>query len=355
MKRHITLGCLLAASLGLASTFALAEDTNKVDTTPLAVTLAAEPIKRTQPIYPRTAAMRRQEGWVRLSYVIDEQGKVLDPIVHDSSGNKAFEKAALKAIKNWEYAPATVDGEPVQQCYSRIQMDFKMKDTEPTVTRRFRNTYQKVMSAINEGDLVQASELTAKLEQDAFFNHTENNFFWMLQVHLAEATNDSSMLLQALNRIKFSGRGYLSDDAYLSMLQKLFVEQLKANKLALALETYNEVIDTDSNSEVAKKLTPYKDKIEAVIANADPLVIAGVGKGEGFWSHKLARSQFELVAKAPVDKVEIRCDNKRSSYNQVSANTFIIPNQWGQCMVYIDADAGSEFTLVELPVAASDV
>ncbi len=350
MKLPISSACLFTASLVLCAPL-LAQDTSSTDTTQLEVTLAAEPINRVPPKYPLNAAKRGQEGWVQVSFVVDEEGKVQDPFVHDSSGNKYFEKAALRAIEEWEYAPATVNGEPVQQCHSRVQLDFTLAGVERGVTRRFRNTYQKAMSAIKAGDLEQAQELTAELQEDTFFNHMQNSYLWMLQANVAEAKSDAAALQQALNRIKSNGRGYLPDDAYLAMMQKLFVAQLTKNQLSLALETYQEVVDTDTNSEVAKRLAPYKQKIESAIANSDPLVIQGSGKDKGTWSHKLVRNQFEVVAEAPVDKVEIRCDNKRSSYNQVSANTFIIPEQWGQCMVYIDADTGSEFTLVELPTA----
>ena len=89
----------------------------------------AKPIKRVPPKYPKHAARNGQEGWVKLSFVIDQQGNVLDPIVEDSSGIKSLEKAARIALKKWKYDPAKRDGEAIEQCQMTVQLDFKMHKT----------------------------------------------------------------------------------------------------------------------------------------------------------------------------------------------------------------------------------
>lgn len=58
---------------------------------------SAQANQRVAPRYPINQARNGQEGWVQLSFVIDEQGNVIDPFVVDSSGIKGFEKAALNA------------------------------------------------------------------------------------------------------------------------------------------------------------------------------------------------------------------------------------------------------------------
>ncbi len=44
------------------------------------------------PEYPRGSALRRQEGWVRLSYVVTPDGDAIDPIIVNSSGAEETEK-----------------------------------------------------------------------------------------------------------------------------------------------------------------------------------------------------------------------------------------------------------------------
>ncbi len=50
----------------------------------------ARPIEQTPPKYPKSAQRRDQEGWVDVSYVVQPDGAVTDPIVDDSSGITAF-------------------------------------------------------------------------------------------------------------------------------------------------------------------------------------------------------------------------------------------------------------------------
>ena len=57
-------------------------------------TTRAEVTKRAAPTFPVQALSRGEEGWVKLSYVITPEGKVVDPVVQDSSGNRRMEQEA---------------------------------------------------------------------------------------------------------------------------------------------------------------------------------------------------------------------------------------------------------------------
>lgn len=46
-----------------------------------------------------------QEGWVIVGFKIDTYGVPIDVQVVDSSPKKTFDKAAMKAIKQWRYNP----------------------------------------------------------------------------------------------------------------------------------------------------------------------------------------------------------------------------------------------------------
>ncbi|MBE1302354.1 MAG: TonB family protein [Alteromonadaceae bacterium] len=308
----------------------------------------ATPLERVSPTYPVSAARRGKEGWVQVSFVVDEEGNVVDPVIHDSSGVHGFEKASLNAVKKWKYTPAMVDGEPVEQCHSRVKLSFKMRDSKASVTRKFKSKYKEASKLISAKDFDAATTIIEELEQREQYNFTESNYLWVLQALLAEGQQDNEKMLSALARIKFSGKGYLNDTLYMSMMQKLFVTNLKTNRLAYATEAYNVIKEHAPDSDVAVKLAPYQKKIEDYIASGNPLVISGNIDDGKSWSHKLVRSEFELVSEKPLDRVEIRCDNKRSTYNSVMGNTFTIPEKWGQCMVYVNSDPGVSFTLSEL-------
>lgn len=77
--------------------------------------IAAEAISKPAPEYPGFALAQGKEGWVIVSYVISPTGEVVEPMIEDSSGTEAFERAAMRAVEDWRYAPATWNGEPVER------------------------------------------------------------------------------------------------------------------------------------------------------------------------------------------------------------------------------------------------
>jgi protein TonB len=70
-------------------------------------------LKRVEPEYPRLAKMAGVEGMVVLSMVVDETGKLEDVQVIKSLGNAGCDEAAVKAVRQWVFAPATRQGKPI--------------------------------------------------------------------------------------------------------------------------------------------------------------------------------------------------------------------------------------------------
>jgi protein TonB len=70
-------------------------------------------LKKVEPEYPRLARMAGVEGLVVLSVLVDEQGRLEDVQVIKSLGNTGCDEAAVKAVRQWVFAPATRQGKPV--------------------------------------------------------------------------------------------------------------------------------------------------------------------------------------------------------------------------------------------------
>lgn len=62
------------------------------------------------PQYPVGALQRELEGWVDLTFIVTEQGTVVDAVVIDSSPEGTFEDAALTAVARWRFQPVIEDG-----------------------------------------------------------------------------------------------------------------------------------------------------------------------------------------------------------------------------------------------------
>ena len=54
-----------------------------------------------------------------MNFMVDTQGKPYEIEVTDAIGNEAFVKAALKAMENYRYDPATLNGEAIDAGYGQ--------------------------------------------------------------------------------------------------------------------------------------------------------------------------------------------------------------------------------------------
>jgi protein TonB len=67
---------------------------------------------KVQPRYPKEARDNRIQGTVRLHVVLSTAGKVQQ--LELVSGDPVLAKAALDAVRQWEYKPTLLNGEPVE-------------------------------------------------------------------------------------------------------------------------------------------------------------------------------------------------------------------------------------------------
>lgn len=88
--------------------------------------IGALPVVRVPPKYPKKAAMQGIEGWVKLSFSIDQLGAVTDVAVLESNPARIFNRAATAALKKWKYKPQLVEGEAMKQTGQVIVLEFNL-------------------------------------------------------------------------------------------------------------------------------------------------------------------------------------------------------------------------------------
>lgn len=86
----------------------------------------AKALERASPKYPIQAARDRIEGFVKLSFDVDEHGATTNIKVIDASPEKIFDKQARLAVSKWKYEPQIIDGKPIIQKVISVQLDFKL-------------------------------------------------------------------------------------------------------------------------------------------------------------------------------------------------------------------------------------
>ena len=316
----------------------------------------AQVLKQTPPKYPRASKRRSQEGWVMLSFMIRENGSVVDPIIEDSSGEPDFDKAALKAVKSWRYDPATLDGEPVAQRQTRLVLTFAMDLPRRGAGLRFREGYTRASERLAEGDAAGAEQEWQSLGDFDGWNLYETARLWALYGLIGEAAGDDAKALAGLERATRGGVAYLDKDFYLAALRKMFVLRLRVNDHAGALMIYSRLERQPGALDGYAQLSDAAAALRELVTGNEVLAVQGAlieVAGKPFWTRRLLRRQVSLEAiRGKLDQVDLRCEWGRAKYKPAESVTWTLPAEWGDCDIYVTGKRGARFTLLELPAGS---
>ena len=87
---------------------------------------AAKLIRQPRPVYPPELQAAGVEGTVTLQTVILKDGTVGSIKVLKSAGNAALDEAAIASVKQWQYTPTLLNGEPVE-VLNTIDIAFQLE------------------------------------------------------------------------------------------------------------------------------------------------------------------------------------------------------------------------------------
>ena len=87
-------------------------------------------MKRVEPEYPAIAVAAHVEGMVILEALVDSEGRVQDVKVLRSRG--FLDKAAIEAVKQWRYAPLTLNGVNTPFLLT-VTLNFALKERPQSV------------------------------------------------------------------------------------------------------------------------------------------------------------------------------------------------------------------------------
>jgi protein TonB len=71
-------------------------------------------LARIAPVYPLRARRRGIEGWVKVSFIVDETGHVHDVAIISAEPPGIFDQSVRRCVSGWRFKPGTVEGTPVR-------------------------------------------------------------------------------------------------------------------------------------------------------------------------------------------------------------------------------------------------
>lgn len=100
------------------------------------------PILKVQPIYPQRALLRGMFGWVVVQFTVDDNGRVVDPVVIENcveifmsnrrvcldSPGRIFDKPAIEAAAKFKYKPKIIDGNAIATSGVKHLITFELSE-----------------------------------------------------------------------------------------------------------------------------------------------------------------------------------------------------------------------------------
>ncbi|SET45366.1 energy transducer TonB [Thalassotalea agarivorans] len=302
---------------------------------------------RIQPKYPYDMAARGKEGWARVSFVVNKEGKVEHVTVVEHSGEKAFAKAAKSAIKKWKYKPATENGEKVDSCQNLVQMDFKMDDGG--VSSSFLNEYKKATQALSESDTTLAKQHIDVLVGKEKKRYSEQHYLNLLLLQYGAQVNDQALLTKAALDTDHNKKGVPKPYAMFILNEKL-THATAESKLDKALRYIDEMSQLTDDEARLNGINKAETKILALIESDKIIGVKGETNNNSTWWHTPVRNQFSIIENThDIHKLDIRCENNWSTYSFTKESSWKIPSSWHGCQVLVYTEPNATFTFVEHP------
>lgn len=71
-------------------------------------------LMRLPPIYPVNAKIRGIQGWVKVRFIVTEQGDVDEITIITAEPQKIFNASVVQCVSAWRFKPGNIDGIPVK-------------------------------------------------------------------------------------------------------------------------------------------------------------------------------------------------------------------------------------------------
>ena len=304
-------------------------------------------LERKTPIYPKAALQEGIEAWVYLHFMVDAEGKVTDLNVIDSIGGSEFERAAIAALRESTYAPATKNGVPVAA--SRVlKSTFVLGSAPRKATSEFMNLMIRYTThAMEETQYVLRAEL-ATMETEARSLHE----FALLAImeglyHRQWGTREDH--LQALRRSLAyeSTSSFLPDDVFVKSLEVKFLFEVD-------LEYYQDALSTFRKLERLKSTfnDPVKEQHARVLEirqNRVPFTKSAKLDQAGRWNYALLWNKFSMELEKPIAKdFRVRCERESVTFKYEPHRQYVLPDSSGKCRLFVEGTPYAPIKLHQL-------
>lgn len=217
-------------------------------------------IEQPMPEFPIGELVRGREGWVLVTYTVLKDGTVFSPIVEESSGSEAFDKAAIAAVTEWRYLPGA------EQSESAL-VNFVYERSEPFLSKKFYFRNEQIHKAINKDDFDEAQQRIDKMRRKDELTASELAYSYITEGRIYAEKGDRVGQLQHFRKAMINDGRWLERDDYLKLLRASVVLELQLEDYSSALRDYALLSETGAGRKLAADLEEPIRVLENLVAN----------------------------------------------------------------------------------------
>lgn len=314
------------------------------------------PVERISPRYPRKASEAGGEAMVLVSFSILEDGSTDDILVAAILGHTDFGEAAVRAVEQWRYEPALVDGTRVGQAGTKVVMPFTIRRDggDRGAKKPFVRRFNRALAALAAGDTEFVRNAVSQLEADPWPNLYEMSRLALLKAQLAALDEDWDAVVELLGNSTVQQGRFIGPKLYLDAMGKKIRTLLRVDRYGDAHVALANMEETLKGS-IPPDLEAIRDELERIRLGSAPFILAGeigsraTSESRAAWSYTPLRRAFAIEAfeTGTLDDVTVSCDWHREVLEPIAGRLFVMPESWGNCRVIVYGEPGSRFELVE--------
>lgn len=296
--------------------------------------------------YPRQAASRDMEGYVIVNFMVGSDGSPYEVTVSESS-NRIFERTAIRAIEESEFAPAMMGDRTID---AGLVYTLKFENVGRTPARRkFTDRYQALLKSVTADDRLRAEDNVARLRGLGINNNSEHALLHLGLYQFYVKWGDSKQRLKALNGVtsqldsKFLKPGLL----HRSLLAK-FSLQTELKDFGGALQTYELIKEQNMDATVVDSLAKTVSAIRDLKADDRSYVVEGEIPNYYSWFFQLFKHRFRITdIFGDIAEIKLRCERDFVSFRFDPDLEYSVSEDAGECGLELLGNPKTTFKLVQ--------
>ena len=292
----------------------------------------------------------RSDAYVLIHVAITADGHVKDPELMKVVGPQDFAEAALKAVKDWTYEPATADGVPVETPNWKVETPFVHNPTVGARPLIFRK-YSEARRLIREQKYSEAVAVLTPVLSMERLNFYERQMVAYLLANANIGLKDYLSAREYAEDATVLGGRFLDVDGRIAAYRLMVITNAATGHYADALNWYGWLKKLDSGIGADDPASQMIDTVNARLAKPGSISAMGRIPLSSFkvaWTHTLLRRNFAFpMVKGNLSNFTLDCDRQKIESAISTTAEWHIPKSWSNCTILVRGDPGATFELVE--------